>query len=87
MYEDDELDESDELLDLVSIVCEPVEQDLLEDQVELLEHPAPVDKPNKLEVEDVSLLQGYKAWDGRKAVQDEVALEVTELDFLQLSVD
>ena len=33
------------------------------------------------------MLEGDQAWDGRKAVQDEVALEVFELDFLQLIVD
>ena len=87
MYKDDELDKSDELLDLVSVVCEPVEENLLENQVQLLEHPVPVDESYKLEVEDVALLKGDQAWDSRKTVQDEVALEVAELNFLQLIVD
>ena len=87
MDEDYELDESDKLSDLVPVVSEPGEQDLLKDEVELLEHPVPVYQPNQLEVEDVTLLQSCQAWDGRKAVEKEVALQVLELDLFELGVD
>ena len=44
-------------------------------------------QPDQLEVEDVYLLQSCQAWDGRKAVEKEVALQVFELDFFELGVD
>ena len=44
-------------------------------------------QPDQLEVEDVTLLQSCQAWDGRKAVEKEVALKIFELNFFELGVD
>ena len=74
-------------MDILLFVGFKTAKDLLKDEVELLEHPVPMYQPDQLEVEDVTLLQSSQAWDGRKAVEKEVALEVLELDQFELGVD
>ena len=59
MDEDDQLYESDQLTNFVSAVRKPVEEDLLEDQVQLLEHSVPMNKSYQFEVEDVAFLKGH----------------------------
>ena len=71
----------------MSAVRKPVEEDLLEDQVQLLEHSVPMNKSYQFEVEDVASLKGHEPRDRSKAVQDEIALQVVLLCLPELSIN
>ena len=66
--EDDELYERDELTDFVSVVCEPAEEDFLEDQAQWIKHPVPVHQSDNLEVEDLATFKGHETWECGNAV-------------------
>ena len=85
--EDDEFSECNQFTDFVSVVCKPTKENFFEDKVQLLKHSVPVYQPEQLEVEDVSLFKCHETWNGRDAVQDEVALDILHLSISQLDID
>lgn len=86
-HEDNQLGESDKLADLVAIVGQPTQKDLLEYQVELDEQPVPVHESQQFEVVDAATLQGHKARQCGRTIQEKVGPEVVPLNFFQLLVD
>ena len=57
-YKHYKLGERHELTDLVPIVRQPAQQHLFQDDIQLGEQSIPVNKPEKFEVEDISMLEG-----------------------------